>query len=104
MKMIGARQHQNRDIPTIRIVTCPACERDRLNKYANADGSIDVANEETVEVRGQQRYLEVCNFCVVRYRKADEKFVTDNMRKLAKAFQDGKSEDGESDHKDFSLN
>ncbi|MHA2063103.1 MAG: hypothetical protein ACXABY_01860 [Candidatus Thorarchaeota archaeon] len=98
------QHNKNKAIPTIRLVTCPACKKDRLGKYENADGSVDAASEETVETRGEKRYLEVCDFCVKKYRKVDEGFVTDNMRKLAKAFQDDKSEDGQSDHKDFSLN
>jgi len=103
--MIGAeRYRKNKTIPTIHLVTCPACKKDRLGKYVNADGSVDTVNEETVEVRDEARFLDVCGFCIERYRKADEKFVMENMRKLAKAFQDDKPEDGESDHKDFSLN
>ncbi len=103
--MIGARRYRkNKTIPTINLIICPACKKDRLGKYVNIDGSIDPVNEETVEVRDETRFLEVCDFCVERYRKADEKFVMENMRKLAKAFQDDTPEDDESDHKDFSLN
>lgn len=103
--MIGAAKHnKNKVIPTIRIVDCPACKKHRLGKYANEDGSVDVASEETVEVRGEERFLEVCEFCVARYKKQDEKFVRENLRKLAKAFQEKALPDGESDHKDFSLN
>lgn len=104
--MIGAQRHRkNRAIPTINLITCPACEKDRLYKYVTKDGSVDAASQETVEVRDEIRFLEVCTFCVDRYRKADEKFVMENMRKLAKAMQEDKSDDGgESDHKDFSLN
>lgn len=105
--MNGAeRYRKNRAIPTINLITCPACDKDRLNKYVNEDGSVNAASEETVEVRDEKRFLEVCGFCVERYRKADEKFVMENMRKLAKAMQESKSDDGdgESDHKDFSLN
>jgi len=102
---MGATQYNDgKDIPTIRVVTCPACKKPRLNKYQNADGGVDAANEETVEVRGENRYLEVCGFCTVKYRKADELFVLKNMRKLAKAFKSEKPKDDESDHKDFSLN
>ncbi len=103
--MIGAeRYRKNKVIPTINFVTCPACKKDRLGKYINEDGSVDTPSEETVEVREEARFLEVCGLCVERYRRADEKFVMENMRKLAKAFQEETPEDGESDHKDFSLN
>ena len=101
--MIGAKQHQKQNIPTIRMLTCPACKKDRLGKYLNEDGTVDVASTKTVEVRDEKRYLEVCSFCVKKYRKADERFVMENMKKLRKAFQEQKS-DGESDHTDFSLN
>ena len=103
--MTDAARHRTREaIPTIRVVTCPACKKDRLNKYANKDSSVDAASEETVEVRDEIRFLEVCNFCVAKYRKADERFVMDNMNKLRKALQVDKPKDDESDHKDFSLN
>ena len=103
--MIGYAQHKkNKDIPTIKTMLCPACDKQRLGKYANTDGSVDAVNTETVEVRGEQRYLEVCPFCVNKYRIADEKFVIDNMRKLSKAFMADQDEDKGSDHKDFSLN
>ncbi len=104
--MINAGQYKkNKTIQTIRVVTCPACNKDRLSKYVAKDGSVDAASQETVEVRDEIRFLEVCTFCVDRYRRADEKFVMENMRKLAKAMQEDKSDDGgESDHKDFSLN
>ena len=103
--MIGYELHKkNKTIPTIKIVTCPACHKDRLRKYANADGGVDTASEETVTVREEIRYLEACRFCVARYRKADDKFVMENMAKLAKAFRETPDEDNQSDHKDFSLN
>ena len=103
--MIGAERYKkNKTIPTINLIICPACNKQRLHKYINKDGSVDAANAETVEVRDEIRFLEVCGFCVEKYRKADDKFVMDNMHKLAKAFQDKPSKDDESDHKDFSLN
>ena len=50
--MIGYSQHRkDKVIPTIRIIVCPACSNNRLRKYANDDGSVDAASEETVEVR-----------------------------------------------------
>ena len=101
--MRGAQQHKNNAIPTIRLVTCPACNKDRLGKYEETDGSIPPANTDIVTVRGEERYLEVCEFCIVRYQKADKQFVAHNMRKLARSLKDTKPED-QSDHKDFSLN
>jgi len=101
--MRGAQQHKNNAIPTIRFITCPACDKDRLGKYEEADGGVMPANADTVTVRGEERYLEVCEFCTAKYQKADERFVVHNMRKLARSLKDTKSK-GESDHKDFSLN
>ena len=104
--MIGAQKHKkNNVIPTLTPVACPACGKPRLNKEINEDGSVDTVSQETVEVRGTERYLEACGFCIIRYQKEDEKFVQQNLKKLSKAFNDdGRSNDGESDHRDFSLN
>ena len=103
--MIGASQYKkNKSIPTIRIISCPNCDKKRLGRYENEDGSVTPASEETVKVRDTDRYLDVCRFCVAKYRKEDEQFVRENMRKLAKSFKDDGPDDKESDHKDFSLN
>ena len=101
--MFNARQNNN-GIPTIRMITCPACNKNRLGKYVNEDGSVTPASQETVEIRGQQRYLETCGFCVKKYQDQDRKFVRENLSKLSKAFKADDLPDGESDHKDFSLN
>jgi len=102
--MINAsRYRNNKKVPTMRMVACPACNKNRLTKYENDDGTIDAANNQTVDIRGEDRYLEACNICVAKYQRIDENFVIENMRKLARAMQDDKEEGG-SDHKDFSLN
>ena len=103
--MTDPTQHKkNNTIPTVRMVTCPACNKNRLGKYENSDGTIDAVSDITVDVRGEERYLEVCSFCVIRYHKIDERFMIKNMHKLSKAIQNDKPEDGTSDYKDFSLN
>lgn len=103
--MTNPAQHKKIDtIPTVRMVTCPACNKNRLGKYENSDGTIDAVNDITVDVRGEERYLEACSFCVIRYRKIDERFMIKNMHKLSQAIQSNKPKDGMSDHKDFSLN
>ncbi len=102
--MFSARHNNNNSIPTIRMITCPACNKDRLGKYVNEDGSVTPASQETVEVRGEQRYLEACGFCVAKYQEQDKRFVKQNLSKLSKAIKDDNVPDGESDHKDFSLN
>jgi len=90
-------------MPTIAVIKCPSCKKNRLKKYTNDDGTVTPADTTTVDVRGEERYLEVCQHCIAKYRKADEKFVMDNMSKLSKAFT-AKEADTDSDHKDFSLN
>ena len=103
--MIGAAKHsKKKTIPTIKFITCPACEKDRFSRYADKDGNFTPASEETVKVRDKDRYLEACDFCVARYKSEDEKFIRENLRKLSKAINVDSPPEGESDHKDFSLN
>lgn len=103
--MIGAKKHSKQsDIPTIKMTTCPACNKDRLGQYVNEDGSVTPVNTETVEVRGQERFLEVCGFCMRKYQREDERFAKENLKRLAKAIHKDNVPDGESDHRDFSLN
>lgn len=104
--MIGASKHKkNRAIPTIVLVECPACHKERLGRYLNDDGTTDPVSEDTVEVRGETRFLDACQFCVEKYQKSDERFIVENMKKLRRAFQESANkDDGDSDHNDFSLN
>ena len=94
---------RNKNIPTIKMVDCPACGKKRLGKYANEDGSVDNPSQATVEVRDNVRYLEVCPFCIAKYQKEDKRFVKENLRKLAQAIR-SKDDEDETDHRDFSLN
>lgn len=100
----AARYKKNQTIPTIRLVNCPACKKDRLGRYVNEDNTTPPVQTTTVEVRGEERYLDVCGFCAERYSQTDQKFVMDNMRKLAQAFKNPTVDEESSDHKDFSLN
>lgn len=104
--MIGASKHKrNKTIPTIVLVDCPACKKQRLGRYLKDDGTTDPVSEDTVDVRGETRFLDACEFCVAKYQRSDEKFIMENMKKLRKAFQaTPDADDGESDHNDFSLN
>lgn len=105
--MIGAQKHKalsTKEIPTIKLVNCPDCGKKRFGRYTNEDGVATPASDETVEVRGKTRYLEVCGFCVAKYQAEDEKFAKENLRKLAKAIKINNIPDGNSDHNDFSLN
>lgn len=103
--MRNASQYKNnKHVPTIVMIACPSCDKKKLTKYQNTDGTTDTARNVTINVRGEERYLEVCDTCDTKYKRTDENFVIENMRKLAKAMQASKNKDGESDHKDFSLN
>jgi hypothetical protein len=103
--MKNANQYRNPVPATIAVIACPACNKKRLKKCANEDGTVSPADTTTVDVRGEERFLEVCEHCIAKYRKADERFVMNNMNKLSKAFTDpNKEPDTDSDHKDFSLN
>lgn len=103
--MINAQKYNDNEIPSFELVDCPSCNKVRLLKQINKDGSINAVNQQTVEVRGNHRYLEVCDYCIIKYRKEDERFVKENLKKLSQAFTDNiQRSDSESDHKDFSLN
>lgn len=96
--------NSSNSIPTIRMVDCPACNKKRLGKYVNEDGSVTQPSQETVDVRGSKRYLEACTFCVGRYQQQDKIFVRENLRKLSKAMVKQDTDGDDTDHKDFSLN
>jgi ssDNA-binding Zn-finger/Zn-ribbon topoisomerase 1 len=99
--MINAKKHRSGNkIPTIKIVDCPDCGKNRLGKYVNEDGTVSPASEETFDVRGEERFMEVCKFCSLKYQKSDQRYAKNNLAKLAKALKTNKG----SDHKDFSLN
>ncbi len=100
--MIG-RQRLNKDIITVTHVVCPACNKNRLMKAPNEDGNTETTSDETVDVRGETRFLDVCSFCITRYQKTDEQFIKKNLKKIQEAVSvdpDGKTK---TDHKDFSL-
>jgi len=103
--MINAQRYlKNSSIPTVKLITCPACDKKRFRREINSDGEFPPASQETVEVRGETRFLEVCEHCIDKYRKADEKFMIETMRKLSSASRVAKENDNDSDHTDFSLN
>ena len=89
-------------IPTLKHVTCPACSKDRLLVQVQDDGTVPSVSTDTVEVRGEQRFLQVCKFCFVKYEKADRKFVMENLKKLQKAVHVDR-DNADSDHEDFQL-
>lgn len=97
--MIG-RQRLNQNIPTLRYVECPACKKNRLLK-PEEDGTVQAVSNETVDVRGEERFLDACEFCIIKYEKADQKFVKENLEKIKKAVS--VNPDNATDHKDFSL-
>jgi len=89
-------------IPSYKHVACPACKRDRLLRPLQEDGTTKPVSDDTVEIRGKTRYHDVCQFCAIKYEKADKRFMRENLRKIDKAMQAGQV-DEESDHEDFSL-
>ena len=87
-------------IATLRQVTCPSCKKDRLLKEVGDDGAVVETSTQTVDVRGQSRFMDVCNFCISKYRQEDQRFMVKNLRKLKQAMRLRKDD---SDHNDFSL-
>lgn len=97
-------QEQKKTIPSFRYVTCPACNKPRLLKEIQEDGTLEAVSTDTVEVRGETRHVDACNFCIIKYEKADRRFVMDNLKKIQKAATSTNRDDlKDSDHKDFSL-
>ena len=74
--MIGAKKHKN-PIPSYVYVRCPACKRDRLTRLIQEDGTTEAVSDDTVEVRGEVRYHDACEFCLTKYQKSDERFISD---------------------------
>lgn len=95
------RQRKSNDIPTLRYVECPACNKNRLLKEEQENGTLQAVSNETVEVRGEKRFLDACGSCKIRYQKADEQFVRQNLEKIKKAVS--VDPDGNTNHNDFSL-
>lgn len=100
--MIG-KQRLNKDITTLRHVECPACNKNRLTKPLDEEGNVAATSDETVDVRGEVRFLDVCSFCIARYSKADEQFVRANLKKIQDAVSVNPDSEKKTDHKDFSL-
>ena len=87
-------------IPTIHLVVCPACQKRRHTKYADENGVVPVPQQETVVVRGEARFVDVCNFCTMKYQTKDQRFILENLKKLQRAAKnrgDGTTE------KDFNI-
>ncbi len=87
-------------IPTIKLVKCPNCEKDRLGKYLSDDGQPFPVSSEKVDIRGTERFLDVCGPCAMRFREEDTRFVMSNLKKIQEAMRARKI--GTSD-KDFSI-
>jgi len=87
-------------IPTIKLVKCPNCQKDRLGKYLGEDGQPFPVSSEKVDVRGKERFLDICGTCAMRFREEDTRFVMANLKKIQEAMRARK--DGTS-NKDFSI-
>lgn len=90
-------------IPSFRPATCPSCNKQRLLKEIKEDGTLDPVSTEQVDVRGEQRFIEVCESCHQKYTRADQRFVMDNLKKIQKAMSTSRDDLKGTDHEDFSL-
>ena len=97
---IGCNGRQKSVPPTIKLVTCPSCKKDRLGKYLDDEGQPFPVSNEKVDVRGKERFLDVCGPCMTRFREEDTRFVMSNLKKIQDAMHSRKV--GTSD-KDFSI-
>jgi DNA-directed RNA polymerase subunit RPC12/RpoP len=73
-------------IPTFVYVTCPSCNKDRLLKERKEDGTVEQVTEDTVtSLGGEERRLDVCDFCQIKFQKQDAKFVRKQVLDLQRA-------------------
>lgn len=88
-------------IPTIVLVDCPKCGKHRHSKYLGEDGKVLSVSNETADVRGETRLLDVCGVCNAHYRASDEKFIMSNLKKIQKAMRERRL--NPTNDKDFSI-
>jgi uncharacterized protein YbaR (Trm112 family) len=87
-------------IPTIHLVVCPSCNKKRHTKYEDSEGKVLVVNTETITVRGEQRFIDVCANCSIKYQIKDQRFIIQNLKKLQNA---AKSRNDGTTDKDFTI-
>ena len=90
-------------IPTIKLVKCPNCEKNRLGKYLADDGQPYPVSNEKQDVRGVERHLDVCGVCAARFREEDTRFVMANLKKIQAAMRVRKDGTAGTTDKDFSI-
>ncbi len=95
------QREKKSNIPTIKLVACPKCNKSRLGKYLGEDGKPLPISLETVDVRGEKRLVDICQFCVERYRQEDQRFIMKNLQKIQTAMRNRKA--GSTNEKDFSI-
>lgn len=100
--MFSARP-ASQTIPSFRYVACPDCKKHRLLKEIKEDGTNDQASQDSVDVRGETRFVDVCGPCVTKYEQRDKRFVMENLKKIQKAMKVDRENLKDTDHKDFSL-
>jgi hypothetical protein len=88
------------NVPIIHLVDCPACNKRRHTKYQDDDGNVPTVSTETIVVRGETRFVDVCQYCVFKYRSTDERFIMSNLKKLQRA---AANRDGTTSDKDFTI-
>lgn len=86
---------KDKNIPTLKSVKCPACDKPRIYRYVKEDGTIDQPSDKTINIRGEVRYVDVCKFCQAKYERKDEIYIRNNMKRVSKAMQDRTNSDEE---------
>jgi len=89
------------NIPTIVLVECPKCKQPRHTKYRNEDGTVESVVIDTVEVRGEARLVDICQFCSHQYRRLDQEFIMRNLKQLQKAMRN--RDNDKTTDKDFNI-
>jgi hypothetical protein len=90
-------------IPTIKLVNCPNCNKQRLGKYLADDGQPYPVSNEKQDVRGAERFLDVCGPCATKFRTEDTRFVMANLKKIQEAMRIRKDGPAGTTDKDFSI-
>ncbi len=90
-------------ILTIKLVNCPNCKKQRLGKYLADDGQPYPVSNDKQDVRGVERFLDVCGPCAAKFRAEDTRFVMANLKKIQEAMRIRKDGPAGTTDKDFSI-
>lgn len=90
-------------IPTIRYVTCPSCNKQRLTKYVLEDGSIQPTSDDTYQsLTGEMRPVDACQPCYTKWERRDVAQIKKRVRVMQRAARD-MARDGTYDGTDIEL-